>query len=90
MEETNKKQPKSDSMADLTYGFLLLSGGLIIAASIFLGVSFLTGNSPLPRSLYGYNVILAFIFVVIPTFTLGWILIAIGKITSLLGIIANK
>jgi len=90
MEDSNKKTKKSDWLADLIYGFLLLAGGLIVAASIYLGVSIIGGDRSIPPSLYGYNVVIGFLMIVIPSFTLGWLIIAIGKITSLLGIIANK
>lgn len=93
MEDTKikpSKKNKSDLMADLVYGFLLLSGGLIVAASIYIGIGIISGDARFPASLYGYNAILGFIVIVIPAFTLGWLVIAIGKITNLLGIIANK
>lgn len=90
MEDSKANKSKSDWMADLIYGFLLLSGGLIVAISIYIGVGMINGKSPFPSSFHGYSVILGIITVVIPAFTLGWLIIAIGKITSLLGIISNK
>ncbi|MGV3000752.1 hypothetical protein [Vibrio sp. E150_018] len=90
MEENKIKHKKSDLVADLIYGFLLLSGGLIVAASVYTAISILNGGNDIPPSLYSYNVVVGFLMIVIPTFTLGWIIIAIGKITSLLGIIARK